>query len=217
MSIYQNKKAILFDLDNTLCSTNFDFYAHMLNVFQKHLESFDRQHFQLFKFAWQDFTNDERPSNITLAFEYAFQQSKFPIKKTVLANIVKAFSEQYIQSNLLFPPLKKNLQLLSKKYKLAIVTNGPADLQMGVIENCQLQPFFHTIVISGDPEVVVRKPNPLIFLRTLQLLDVTSDQALMIGDHPHKDIKGARDAGIDAELIESPEQTNLLIEKILSN
>ena len=79
----------------------------------------------------------------------------------------------------------------------AIVSNGPSDMQRAAISSAQLAPYFDHILISGDADVAVRKPNPQIFLRACSRLGVSPDHALMIGDNIEADIEGARSAGVN--------------------
>lgn len=49
-------------------------------------------------------------------------------------------------------------------------------------------------------QVAAEKPNPTIFLRACELLDVKPEDAVHVGDDRRNDIWGARDAGCDAWL-----------------
>ena len=55
-----------------------------------------------------------------------------------------------------------------------------------------LEPYLDTIVSNQD--VKVGKPDPEIYLRTMQLLDVAPDQCLVVEDNEHG-ITAARSAG----------------------
>jgi FMN phosphatase YigB (HAD superfamily) len=49
-------------------------------------------------------------------------------------------------------------------------------------------------------QVEAEKPNPTIFLKACELLDVKPEDAVHVGDDRRNDIWGARDAGCDAWL-----------------
>lgn len=49
-------------------------------------------------------------------------------------------------------------------------------------------------------QVAAEKPNPTIFLKACELLDVKPEDAVHVGDDRRNDIWGARDAGCDAWL-----------------
>lgn len=73
----------------------------------------------------------------------------------------------------------------------AIITNGPSDMQWAAIRKVGIERYFKAIVVSGDPEVAVRKPNPRIFAIACRRLGVSPAEALMIGDHLEADVQGA--------------------------
>jgi beta-phosphoglucomutase-like phosphatase (HAD superfamily) len=49
-------------------------------------------------------------------------------------------------------------------------------------------------------QVEAEKPNPTIFLKACDLLDVKPEEAVHVGDDRRNDVWGARDAGCDAWL-----------------
>ncbi len=80
--------------------------------------------------------------------------------------------------------------------RLAVVTNGPIDWQTRKLRALGLPGYFDEVVISEREGVA--KPDPRIFQRTLERLDVAAGDALFVGDHPDIDVAGARDAGLAA-------------------
>lgn len=80
----------------------------------------------------------------------------------------------------------------------AIVSNGPSDMQRAALAKADIKHFFDEVLISGDAEVAIRKPNPQIFLQACARLGVSPERTLMIGDNMESDIKGAEAAGLTA-------------------
>lgn len=80
--------------------------------------------------------------------------------------------------------------------KLGIITNGNATLQNGKIDATGLKPLLDCVLVSEAEGV--SKPDPAIFARALELLNVTADEAVFVGDNPAIDINGARMAGLEA-------------------
>ncbi|KAM0863352.1 hypothetical protein ACQ4PT_044651 [Festuca glaucescens] len=58
--------------------------------------------------------------------------------------------------------------------------------------------WFDAVAVSA--EVEAEKPNPTIFLKACELLDVKPEEAVHVGDDRRNDVWGARDAGCDAWL-----------------
>jgi HAD superfamily hydrolase (TIGR01549 family) len=85
---------------------------------------------------------------------------------------------------------------------VAIVTNGPPDIQRLKISQTGLENAFSAVVISG--ELGIGKPNPLIFGQALDAIGrVTSSassasEAVMVGDSWERDVEGALGAGLGA-------------------
>jgi putative hydrolase of the HAD superfamily len=67
------------------------------------------------------------------------------------------------------------------------------------LEIFNIAKYFDTLTISG--EVGWRKPNPRIFKKALQRLNVKASEAILIGDSPHYDIEGAKNIGMRTILV----------------
>jgi putative hydrolase of the HAD superfamily len=68
------------------------------------------------------------------------------------------------------------------------------------LDQLGLSPHFETITVSAIEGV--EKPAPEIFSRTMKSLQIAPSAALHIGDSPLEDYRGARDAGLEAVLID---------------
>ncbi|WP_372812749.1 HAD family hydrolase [Paenibacillus sp.] len=87
------------------------------------------------------------------------------------------------------------LDQLKQKYKLLLLTNGSPDLQKEKLAGVpQLAPYFDHIVISG--EFGEGKPAASIFHHAMQLLNITADEGVMIGDKLTTDILGSNTVGM---------------------
>jgi HAD superfamily hydrolase (TIGR01509 family) len=72
---------------------------------------------------------------------------------------------------------------------------------------------FDEIVISAEVHMV--KPDPRIYLHTLQRLGVGPRQAVFIDDMP-RNVEGARSQGLHAVQFRGPAQARSDLERILS-
>lgn len=86
-------------------------------------------------------------------------------------------------------------QLLSKKYKLAIVTNGITLVQKNRLAQASFMPFISQVFISE--EIGISKPNPGIFEYAIEKMEINKDEVLMVGDSLSSDMQGSINAGID--------------------
>jgi len=70
--------------------------------------------------------------------------------------------------------------------RLALVTNGPADMQRGKIERFGLRDYFEFILIEG--EFGMGKPDERVYLYVLDQLGVSPAEAWMVGDNPEWEV-----------------------------
>lgn len=123
----------------------------------------------------------------------ALEQTRPADLEEVAARGVAAYAAQVA----LFPGAHTVLAFCrARGLPLALITNGPADMQRAAIRAVGVESFFERVLISGDPEVAVRKPHPRIFELACGALETPPSQTLMIGNNPQADLQGARTAGL---------------------
>lgn len=111
------------------------------------------------------------------------------------AILAEKFPEERRKKPFVFDDSFAVLDRLKGKYKLLLLTNGSPDLQNTKLDMTpELVPYFDHIVISGA--FGKGKPDPSIFTHALSLLDISKEEALMVGDNLMTDILGASRAGI---------------------
>ncbi len=87
------------------------------------------------------------------------------------------------------------IRQLSRHYRLGLLSNFD-DAQCGreVLADTGVAELFEAVIISA--EVRLRKPDPRIFRRMLEMLGLTPDEILYVGDTPLDDVWGAYQVGI---------------------
>lgn len=89
------------------------------------------------------------------------------------------------------------LDILKNNYTLLLMTNGSPSLQNTKLEiTPEISPYFDHIIISGA--FGKGKPDPSIFEHALELVSVSKEEVLMVGDNLMTDILGASRAGIQS-------------------
>jgi putative hydrolase of the HAD superfamily len=83
---------------------------------------------------------------------------------------------------------------LTRRYRLGVVSNFYGNLET-VCADVSLAPLFGVIVDSA--RVGYSKPDPKIFETALAALGVAADEATFVGDFVARDMRGARDAGLE--------------------
>ncbi|GAA3107814.1 HAD-IA family hydrolase [Streptosporangium carneum] len=110
-------------------------------------------------------------------------------------SVASAFEDALGRNVALFPEARAALRRLSRRFRLALVTDGIAHVQRAKLRRTRIGGFFEQVVIA--PEVGLRKPDGALLHHTLDLLAVRARDALMIGDSPVSDGGCAEAAGVD--------------------
>ncbi|WP_433250719.1 HAD-IA family hydrolase [Streptosporangium sp. CA-135522] len=109
--------------------------------------------------------------------------------------VATAFEDALGRNVTLFPEARAALRRLSRRFRLALVTDGIAHVQRAKLRRTRIGGFFEHVVIA--PEVGLRKPDGALLHHTLNLLRAKAGQALMVGDSPVSDGGCAQAAGVD--------------------
>ncbi len=78
--------------------------------------------------------------------------------------------------------------------RMALVTNGPSQLQRRKIEILGIAPWFEAVLVSA--EVGHSKPEPEIYMLALESLNADPKDAWFVGDNLYTDIAGANNVGM---------------------
>lgn len=86
------------------------------------------------------------------------------------------------------------LKLNRQSYLLGLATNSPKKIMEAVLEKANLKTIFNVIVTADDVKQV--KPNPEIYLKTAQLLNISPNECIVVEDSDYG-IQAAKNAGMD--------------------
>ncbi len=84
-------------------------------------------------------------------------------------------------------------ELLDAGYRLGVIANQPSQVR-AAMERDGLVGFFEVWGVSDD--LGLHKPDPALFLRTLELAGVAGERTVMVGDRLDYDMRPARAAGM---------------------
>ncbi len=132
----------------------------------------------------------------------------FDVKSEIISGATNAFCEGFIEYVRMDEHAKKVLEELHVEYKLGIVSNfAIPECIDKLMEKHGLKPFFDVVMVSGA--INKRKPSPEIFQKALEILGVSAENAVFVGDTIDTDIMGAKAAGMKAIFIERRPQKEI--------
>lgn len=123
---------------------------------------------------------------------------KMGIEHPTLANdIAQTYAALRDKAIRLFPDALETLRLLqARDIRLALLTNGNAQLQRRKIEQHGLAPFFDCILIEG--EFGIGKPDERVYRHALSQLEVSPEETWMVGDNLEWEVAAPQRLGIFA-------------------
>lgn len=185
-------KAVLFDLDGTLLNRDasvelfIDAQYGRLHEYVGHIgkEEFISRFIELDcrGYIWKDRV-------------YQQMVKEFKIIGLTWKQLLQDYVDYFQQYCVPFPNLHEMLQsLVDQSIPLGIISNGKGKFQMDNIKALGIEHYFETILISETEGI--KKPDPRIFEKALQQLDIPANACLFVGDHPENDVKASRNVGM---------------------
>lgn len=86
------------------------------------------------------------------------------------------------------------LEVLTDSYRVGAVTNGGPEMQSTKLAALGFDDYFETVVHAGYDAPA--KPSPEPFYRALDVLEVSPDRAVHVGDSLETDVAGAHNAAL---------------------
>lgn len=185
-------KAVIFDLDGTLLNRDESVKMFIQNQFDRldklvnHIpkEKYVRRFIELDNrgYVWKD---------------KVYQQlvNEFEITDITWEELIQDYLSQFKKNCISFPNLNSMLEeLRTNNLVLGLITNGKGQFQMDNIKAMGIEKFFEIILVSEWEGI--KKPDPQIFKRALDQLNVSPNECIFVGDHPDNDVKAARNVGM---------------------
>lgn len=116
----------------------------------------------------------------------------------VIAHIYRGVSRNRLQ---LYPDVKRVLDELQKKYRLALISDAQSCYALPEIQAVGLENYFESIVISSLHGF--RKPDARLFQQTLDDMKLGPAEVIWVGNDMFRDIYGAQALGIKNIYIDS--------------
>jgi HAD superfamily hydrolase (TIGR01662 family) len=209
-------KAVLFDLDQTLIDWDHveqpweEYqYRRILNVFDfvsenlfalKDADQFFEIYLAEMTGAWQHGSRTLRAPDVAVILADTLKASGVPENRLDMDRVMAAYDWQPPAGERAYPDALEVLpELRAQGIELGVVTNSahPMIYRDRELQAIGLFDLFPRCRVSAV-DVGYLKPHRTIFQRALDILDVSADEAVFVGDSLLADIAGAQSAGMHA-------------------
>ena len=195
-------KLLFFDIDDTLLNYKYSEEEALKNIyvyfksqisFENLCETYKKINHQLWKNLEKNKITFQQLLNTR--WDLVLQENKIKTIDPTFLN--QKYREYFIDHTKIFPFVDKIIHALSKKYQMAIITNGFIETQTKRLQKVSLDSFF-TYIITPE-SCLACKPSKKIFSFAMSKFpDIKPNDILMIGDNFYSDIIGAQRANIDS-------------------
>ena len=103
----------------------------------------------------------------------------------------------------LYPFVSEMLDALRGQIPMGLVTDAQSAYARAELHQAGILDYFDPIIVSGD--YGYRKPDPRLFQLAIDALGAPAESILYVGNDMHRDIYGARQAGMQT-LMFDPDQ-----------
>jgi len=206
--MFQPRRGIIFDLDNTLITTTQCQDDALCGVQHELIATYDAttkladEFLTLFKNAQFKLTEGQ---TIASNFDWfkltigSIVQKLIPsFSEKNMLSLCKVYEDAFFKDMVFSEEIISMLQILKKDYKLCILTNGPSRHQLRKLVKSEANKYMDVLMISGDYNTL--KPDPKLFHTACRKLGLENRQCIMVGDNLFTDILGARNAGLKANV-----------------
>ena len=172
MTGFENIEMIVFDVDGTLAETD-DYFVVKAGVLMRKILPFIREG-----------TAEKVMRPIVMAGETALHSFYRLLDLVGLDEAISRIHSRFsVGKAYKYDPVEKareTVELLSRKYKLGIISSGGRKSTDSFLEKYELKSFFSFVVSAEDCRFI--KPHPMPLLLIARKADVPIGHCLMVGD-----------------------------------
>ncbi len=194
-------RGILFDLDDTLYAYAPCNAVALRAVFEgpaaqlwSNFDDFQGAHDGVRGELARELAGQAASHNRILFFKRMLQQVRSAPNPKLTLEMFDVYWTCFLEHMQPAPEAHDVLGRLARARPLAIVSNHTTDIQLRKIARLGFETYFRAIVTSE--EVGEEKPSAGPFRAALSALGIGPSEALMVGDDPHSDVRGAQGAGL---------------------
>ena len=201
------KKAVLFDLDNTLYDYEgphakaikavYDILSKKINIsFIKFKELYKMSKIEIHR----ELSGLASSHNRVLYFQRLIEKTHNTVDPSLILKLYSTYWDTLLKNMELGKGVLETLKELKKRnLKIAIVSDLTTHIQLRKIHQLGITKYIDFLVTSE--EAGSEKPHAIMFLLALNKLDVSWHDAIFVGDNTINDIEGANSVRMDTVLI----------------
>jgi putative hydrolase of the HAD superfamily len=187
----KNVKVVAFDMDNTLIDRQGAFVRYVRDMIEEDTNKrIDDISFSRFMERFLVLDNNGM-GNKEILFNYYIEYFHLNLTWDIIMNRWVDRLAGYMR---LMEDTIEVLDELSKKYRLAILTNGDSISQRGKLNTFPHLNWFEIVMVAGDYPWA--KPDVRLFELLCEKLNVIPSEVVFVGDTIASDIIGAKNAGM---------------------
>lgn len=218
----KTKKVVFFDMNQTLIDPKLSFKVHFLELLDEYTGRWDdsQQTWDIQK-VYREYEKEWKTKKKNLKTRTARQQLQQTCFKKVMKSYAFTFDQAMYETFFkelsmrvrkqphLYDDALRTLQELSATFQLAVISNGHSASHQLKLGSLIPEEHFFTAKKYG-----FRKPHPKIFQAALKAMNISADEAVMVGNAWKADIQGAVRNGLDAIWIQHQANRKKRIKKI---
>ncbi len=190
---------VAFDLDDTLFP-ELSFVRSGFQAVARYLEEkLGLKGF--FEKCWEKFEKGERKT----IFNQVLAESGIEPSPELISELVKIY-RTHPPKIVFYPEAEQILNQLTKTAHLALITDGPKEMQRNKAQALGLQKWFEEMIFTDEWGENFAKPSPAPFLELEKKFKLKQEKCFYIADNPKKDFLAPNQLGWNTIQIFHPNQ-----------
>ncbi len=202
------KKAVFFDLDNTLYDYNAPHKLALKEVYKvlrRRINLSKNRFMKLYDLSkteiQMELSGTASAHNRVLYFQRLIEKTHNSVEPKIILNLYDTYWGTFLKKMKLAKGVTSLIKEIRRRgIKTAIVSDLTTNIQLRKMQRLKIGNFIDVLVTSE--EAGSEKPHSIMFLLALKKLDMLPRDAIMVGDNIITDIEGANAVNIDTVLIQ---------------
>ena len=185
-------KAAIFDLDGTLLNRDESVKMFIDRQYDRLIEQIGHIPKEIYMKRFIELDNRGYVWK-----DKVYQQivDEFDVTSITWEELLQDYISEFNNNCIPFPNLNKMLEeLKNSNILLGMITNGYGQFQMDNIIALGIEKYFDIILVSEWEGI--KKPDPRIFNKALEKLNISANEGVFMGDHPENDVLAAKNVGL---------------------